>query len=134
MNYREAKRVQNISPNAFAVLLRRALEALCDDRGLASDSLARRLKELSNRGEIPSKLSEISTILRELGNTGAHHTTKKLTVPLTWTMDEFFRSLVEYIYVAPHRLAKYQERLQDYNKRDQVAPVSQSLPSTEADG
>ncbi len=114
MNYREAKRVQKMSPNAFAVLLRRALEAVCDDRGVAADSLARRLKELSNRGEIPGKLADITTVLRELGNAGAHHTKQRVTVPLTWTMDAFFRTLVEYVYVAPHKLLEFQNHLKLY--------------------
>jgi len=31
--YIEASRIKNLAPNAFAVQIRRALEALCDDRG-----------------------------------------------------------------------------------------------------
>lgn len=121
-NYREAKKVQNMSPNAFAVLLRRALEALCDDRGVSRGNLASRLRELAAKGEIPGKLADISSVLRELGNAGAHHTSQRVTVPLTWTMDEFFRTLIEYVYVAPHKLVSFQQRLAKYEKGEQGAP------------
>lgn len=116
-NYAEAKRIQNMSPNAFAVLLRRALEAVCDDRKVPAAPLARRLADLSSRGEIPGKLTEISTALRELGNAGAHQTKQKVTVPLTWAMDQFFRTLVEYVYVAPKKLAEFQRTLERYERR-----------------
>jgi hypothetical protein len=115
-NYQEAKRVQNVSPNAFAVLLRRSLEAICNDRGVSEGSLSFRLKELATKGEIPGNLAEISSVLRELGNAGAHHTTQRVTVPMTWTMDEFFRAIVEYVYVAPHQLEQFQRNLAKYDK------------------
>jgi hypothetical protein len=134
MNYCEAKQVQKVSPNAFAVLLRRALEALCDDRGAAAGPLARRLKELSDRGEIPGKLADISTVLRELGNAGAHHTTQKVTVPLTWTMDEFFRTLLEYVYVAPYMFEQFRKRLKEYDEEEQVAPANPPSPRAQAGG
>src|SRR5215467_11993709 len=56
--YAEASRVKNISPNAFAVLIRRTLEILCNERGLPDGTLAKRLKILSDRGELPPTLSQ----------------------------------------------------------------------------
>jgi hypothetical protein len=132
-NYREAKRVQNTSPNAFAVLLRRSLEALCDDRGVSRGNLAARLRELAREGEIPGKLAEISSVLRELGNAGAHHTAQHVTVPLTWTMDEFFRTLIEYVYVAPHKLASFQKRLKKYEKAAKSAAPNDSSTLNNSD-
>ncbi|MBM4053348.1 MAG: DUF4145 domain-containing protein [Planctomycetes bacterium] len=73
-NYRESKRVQKVSPNAFAVLIRRSLEALCDDRGVAQGTLHARLKSLAEKGEIPPVLVEVTDVLRTLGNSGAHNT------------------------------------------------------------
>jgi hypothetical protein len=109
-NYSEAKRIQTISPNGFAVLVRRALEALCDDRGVPPGKLASRLGELAKKGEIPPVLAEISSVLRSLGNSGAHNTSQKVTVPMTWAMDKFFRALVEYVYVAPFRLQEFRKK------------------------
>lgn len=110
--YKEAKRVQEISPNAFSVLIRRSLEAICDDRGVSSGRLQRRLEELSNRGEIPPVLAEMTSILRLLGNSGAHNTSQSVTVPMTWSMDRFFRTLIEYIYVAPHYLSEFRKEIE----------------------
>jgi len=110
-NYRESKRVQKVSPNSFAVLIRRALEALCDDRGVSSGTLQARLAKLSEKGEIPPVLVEVTDVLRTLGNSGAHNAEQRVTVPMTWQMDKFFRTLVEYVYVAPARLKEFRKSL-----------------------
>jgi hypothetical protein len=110
-NYNEAKRIQAVSPNAFAVLIRRALEAMCDDRGIKPGVLQKRLSELSAKGEIPPKLAEMTSVLRELGNAGAHNSLQNVKVPQTWAMDQFFQSVVEYVYVAPHKLEEFKKSL-----------------------
>ena len=89
-NFEEAKRIQNISPNGFAVLVHRALEAMCDDRGVPAGTLAKRLAVLAGKGEIPPVLAEMTSVLRSIGNSGAHNTTQKVTVPITWATDQFF--------------------------------------------
>jgi hypothetical protein len=116
-NYKEAKRVQKVSPNAFAVLLRRALEALCDERKVPAGKLHARLADLAARGEIPPVLAEMSTVLRVLGNSGAHNTEQSVTVPMTWSMDTLFRTLVEYVYVAPAKLETFKQSLAKLEKR-----------------
>ena len=112
-NYREAKRVQKTSPNAFAVLIRRALEALCDDRKVPEGKLYVRLEYLAKNSEIPPVLAEITSVLRELGNSGAHNAEHEVTVPMTWSMDKFFQSLVEYVYVAPASLEEFRRSMKD---------------------
>ena len=109
--YAEAVRIQKIAPNAYAVMLRRSLEALCDDRGVKKGSLHVRLLELAKRGEIPPILAEMTSVLRSLGNAGAHYDQQKITVPITWAMDEFFRAILEYVYVAPSKLDAFRSRL-----------------------
>jgi len=64
---------------------------------------------LAKKGEIPPVLVEITTVLRTLGNSGAHNTDQKVTVPMTWQMDKFFRTLVEYVYVAPARIEEFKK-------------------------
>jgi len=70
--YDEASRIQHTAPNAFAVQIRRALEAVCIDRGATKGSLVQNIHELANRGEIPNTLVEASDLLRLIGNIGAH--------------------------------------------------------------
>lgn len=114
--YEEASRIRRASPFAYAVLLRRGLEAICDDREAKPGSLHARLAELTSRGEIPAALSEMTTILRNLGNAGAHTSKDKVTVPMTWAMSELFRAVVEYVYVAPSRVESLKKSLQKYEK------------------
>ena len=109
--YSEAARIKNNAPNAYAVMLRRGLEAICDDRKVKKGNLYERLEILATRGEIPPTLAEITTILRVLGNVGAHSAKENVTVPMTWGMDEFFRAIVEYVYVAPSKVAEFKSRL-----------------------
>jgi len=108
--YMEAKQIQAKAPNAFAVMIRKSLEALCDDREVKKGTLITRLKELANRGEIPPTLLELTNILRELGNVGAHYSDQQISVPMTWEMTNFFKTIVEYVYVAPSKLKKIREK------------------------
>lgn len=76
--------------------------------------LHNRLEQLAKRGEIPPVLAEMTTVLRVLGNAGAHNSAQKITVPLTWVMDEFFRAVVEYVYIAPSKLEEFKQELESY--------------------
>ncbi len=109
--YAEAVRIQRIAPNAYAVMLRRALEAVCDDRNVHDGSLQKRLAALVERGELPATLAEMTTMLRTLGNAGAHYTDKQITVQMTWGMNEFFRAIIEYVYIAPSKIEDFKKRV-----------------------
>jgi hypothetical protein len=106
--YGEAARIKMIAPNAFAVQIRRALEAVCEDRGAQSGNLQKRLKDLSERGEIPTVLAQVSDALRLLGNVGAHATANSIRPWQVYAIDDFFRAIVEYVYVAPSKLREFQ--------------------------
>ena len=86
------------------------MEAICDDRKARAAPLGKRLKELAERGEIPPVLAEMSDVLRTVGNSAAH-ALQPVTQPMTWAIDEFFRRVVEYVYVAPSQLAKFKQEL-----------------------
>jgi hypothetical protein len=109
--YSEAAVVKRNAPNAFAILIRKGLEAICDDRGAPSGPLAARLKHLAERGEIPPSLAEVTDALRVVGNTAAHVSLQPITHPMTWVIDDFFRVIVEYVYVAPSKLSEFKQRL-----------------------
>jgi Domain of unknown function (DUF4145) len=109
--YAEATRIKNLAPNAFAVQIRRALEALCENRGAKKGVLQKQLKELADRGEIPSTLAEATSVLRLLGNVGAHAASESVRPWQVYAMDEFFRAVVEYVYVAPSKLEDFKNSL-----------------------
>jgi Domain of unknown function (DUF4145) len=121
LHYAEAGRTKLIAPNAYAVLIRKSLEALCDDRATAKGPLATRLRELAFRDEIPPLLAEMGDILRQLGNVGAHNDSSQVSVGDADAMDQFFRAIVEYVYVGPDRLRHFRAAQQISSKRSEDA-------------
>jgi hypothetical protein len=111
--YEEAARIKSLAPNAFAVQIRRALEALCEDRGQSAGSLHQRLQKLAATGEIPSVLAEMTDVLRLLGNLGAHASTQPVRPGHVRAIDEFFRAVIEYVYIAPGKIREFRERLRE---------------------
>ncbi len=116
--YQEAHRVKNIAPGAFAVQIRRALEALCDDRNAVQGSLQKRLEQLAFKGEIPPVLMEMTNVIRFLGNLGAHDSEVRVSPYDADVIDEFFHAVVDYVYVAPSKLETFRSRLQRFRKAD----------------
>jgi hypothetical protein len=110
--YQEALRVKMASPTAFALLIRRALEALCEDRKAAPGNLQRRLQDLAFKGEIPSALAEAVDVIRVLGNLSAHTPDQHLGESDAFRMDDLFRAILEYVYIAPSKLQKLRSTLQ----------------------
>lgn len=107
--YEEAIRIQYIAPNAFAVQIRRALEAICKDRGAKGRELAQKLKNLAERGDIPPTLVEVSEVMRVIGNSGAHLSDDPVKPWQARMLNEFFVTLVEYVYVAPAKLNTFKK-------------------------
>lgn len=114
--YHQAISCKQQSPLAFAILIRKALEAICDERGVEKGkrkerNLSVRLQKLIAKAQIPPILAKMTDVLRTLGNTAAHDAPDDVTVPMTWAIDDFFQAIVEYVYVAPSKLAEFEERL-----------------------
>ena len=112
-SYDEAKRVQKISPTAFAVLIRKALEYLCREQTASGNSLKEQLENLAERNIIPATLSRMANALRYFGNIGAHSTEVKIGSEEAGVMDDFFIAVIEYVYVAPEKLNKLSKQLKD---------------------
>jgi hypothetical protein len=109
--YSEAARIKRSAPNAFAGQVRRALEAVCADKKASGRTLARQLNSLVEMGIIPPTLAEMTSIIRTLGNIGAHAGETEVSPWDSDSIDEFFRSIVEYVYVAPSRVQNLTTRL-----------------------
>jgi hypothetical protein len=124
--YAEAFRIMNLAPNAFAVQIRRALEALCEDRNARKGPLQVRLQSLSERGEIPPILAEVTDVLRLIGNLGAHAAGRSVKPSQVYVMDEFFRAVVEYVYIAPCKLKEFRDGLESFKSKSQNEESSSS--------
>lgn len=109
--YAEAAAVKRLSPNSFAVQIRRALEAVCTDKGAYGHSLFEMLNELARRADLPPVLVEMSDVLRLLGNMGAHASDRTVRPSQVDALDEFFRAVIEYVYIAPDKLRRFRGKL-----------------------
>ena len=102
--YREASRIKKISPNSFVVQIRRALEYICMEQNATGNSLYNKLEDLAQRNVLPPVLAEATGILRKIGNIGAHVSEEDVSPDLAETIDDFFKLVIEYIYILPSRI------------------------------
>jgi hypothetical protein len=110
-SYESAAKVRGIDPNAYAVLVGRVLELICEDRGARGNSLAGKLKDLATRGEVPQKLVDVADGLRQLRNLGAHAFLGELTGAEVPVLEDLTRAILEYVYTAPLLAREAEERL-----------------------
>lgn len=109
--YEEIWPLRHIAPNAFAGQIRRALEFICHDQKAQGRTLFEQLKDLSNRGVFPGYFSEITELMRLIGNLGAHAAEQEVDFWDAELLDDFFRAVVEYVYIAPSRIERLKERI-----------------------
>jgi hypothetical protein len=114
-SYAEAKKVIKISPIAFTVLIRRSMEFVCLDQKAKGRSLNEKLSYLVKNEVIPKTLADMTTVLRLLGNIGAHATTILIDLQDVQIIDDFFNAIIEYVYIAPYKLLSYQDKLKKYS-------------------
>ena len=108
--YLEAVKVKAISEIAFVILARRVLEEIAHERGAKKGDLAKSIEELVSRGELPTVLAEATSLIRLIGNAGAHASDKKITQPQVWAIDDFLKAVIEYLYVAPKKVNEFKSR------------------------
>lgn len=112
--YQIALKVQYIEPSAFAVQIGRTLEAVCNYEKMPGQSLGRKLSNLVREERIPPTLAQMAQQLTKLRNLGAHDDQQddvtEEDVPI---MRDFVEAILEYLYVAPAKIARVQARLKD---------------------
>ncbi len=109
--YQEASRISKIAPNAFACMIRRALEFMCEDKRAAGRTLHEKLKDLSAKNIIPPVLAEMAEIVKKLGNIGAHADEMDVRRDDVDVIDDFFNAVMEYVYLAPEKVSKIKNKL-----------------------
>jgi hypothetical protein len=120
--YRAALKVRKIEPNACAVLVGRTLEAACNHEKAQGKKLAEKLTYLANAGRIPQPLAEMAHHLKELRNLGAHDAEDDVTEEDVPIILDFLEAILEYLYVAPAKVAAVQARLKKTPKAAPQAP------------
>lgn len=100
--YKAAEKIRTVDVNAYVILLRRLLELVCIDRKAKGDSLAKMLKDLADKNEIPDKLVKVARGLKDFGNIGAHAGSGELSEKEIPIVTSLCIAILEYIYSAPH--------------------------------
>jgi hypothetical protein len=66
---------------------------------------------LSSRGIFPGYFAEITDLMRHVGNLGSHASDKDVDFWDAELLDDFFRSIVEYVYIAPSKIQRLRQRI-----------------------
>ena len=114
--YHEAVKVKEISHMAFVVLARRTLEEICHEKDAKGKGLAEKLSYLAEQGDIPKTLAEASTLIRLVGNAGAHASDTEITILHVWAIDDFIKAIIEYLYIAPKKIEEFRLRFESFSK------------------
>jgi Domain of unknown function (DUF4145) len=109
--YEAALAVRHVEPNAFAVLIGRMLEVVCQHEGAAGKNLVERLAVLADSGRIPGPLAEMAQQLRQIRNLGAHAAYDEVREADVPVISEFAEAILEYLYRAPAKVAAVEDRL-----------------------
>jgi hypothetical protein len=109
--FQEAVLVKPFSPSLCVVGIRRCLEAICSDRGATGKTLSLSIKELTVKGILPERLAEMMDSSRIIGNLGAHAVSVEVTEDDADVLIDFCSAILEYVYVAPNKIASIQRRL-----------------------
>ena len=98
------------NPSAFANQIRRGLEHICNDQGATGKTLFAKLKDLATKGVFPTTVSDLAGQIRLVGNTGSHASDTDVDIWDAELLDDFFRMVVEYVYVTPAKIKRMEQR------------------------
>lgn len=104
--YEEAVSIRSKSPSSFVVQIRRALEAVANERKAPSGALHKQIEWMIKNNLLPDTFGKMTHITRIIGNLGAHDAEKDVSSEDTEIVDEFFRATIEYIYIAPAKVER----------------------------
>ena len=109
--YEATLQVRDISLAACAVLARRTLEAIFSYEKAQGGTLAEKVNNLLKSDRIPSLVAEMAHLGRKIGNMGAHVDEGEVTEEDVAFLLGFLEAILEYLYVAPAKIAAVQTRL-----------------------
>ena len=104
--YEEIAPLRHIAPHAFAGQIRRALEFICQEQSAHGRTLFEQLRDLTSRGAFPGHFADVTDLMRTVGNLGAHAGDREVDIWDAELLDDFFRAIVEYVYVTPSRVER----------------------------
>ncbi len=74
------------------------------------------LRDLTSRGAFPGHFSNITDLMRRVGNIGVHATDHDVDIWEAELLDDFFLAVIEYLYVTPSKIERLRARLAARNE------------------
>ena len=62
-------------------------------------------------GAFPGHFADVTDLMRTVGNLGSHADEENVDLWDAELLDDFFRALVEYVYITPSRIERFRQRL-----------------------
>ena len=118
-----------------AIMVRRTLEEICEDRGATGGNLKARVSSLKGKVVLPDELFEAMDELRLLGNDAAHieaRTYEKIGTEELETAIEFTKEIMKGVYQYKGLLSKLRS-LKQQNQAEQDAVEQPSTASESSD-
>lgn len=111
--YRSAQKYVQRDPNACAVYIGRALDKICQHEKADGKRLIDKLDSLISKKNLPQQLGIMAHQIRQIRNLGAHadENDDEVTEADTPVMLDFLEAILEYLYIAPAKIAGVQARL-----------------------
>jgi len=109
--YEEVWPLRHKAPSAFVGQVRRLLEFICVDKKASGKNLYAKLKDLIDKDVFPGYFENITDLLRKIGNIGVHASDENVDIWDAELIDDFFRFVVEYTYIAPAKIKRLNERI-----------------------
>lgn len=107
----EAQRCLSVKAfTAVALVARRIVEGMCADQGAKGRSLAAKLKNLKDRGLMEERLYDWSSLVREVGNEGAHEVQRGVSAEDARETLQFVEALLDYMYAYRVRYQEFVDR------------------------
>ena len=103
--YKEAK-----AYTACAIMCRKVLEGVCESHGATSGSLAQRLKQLSDSGQIDKRLFEWTDAMRLVGNEAAHGVSITVSREDASDLLDLAEAVAEYLYTVKEKFESFSKR------------------------
>jgi hypothetical protein len=109
--YEEVWPLRYRAPAAFVGQVKRLLALICAERGAMGATLFDQLQQLVAQEVFPKYFATQCELLRKVGEMGTRIPDEALNI---WDADlanELFRAILEYVYVAPAKFQRLQQRM-----------------------
>ena len=110
--YEASLKTMNISDQITAMSLRMTLEKICINQGATQSKLVEQIKELSDKNILPATLNNCSTIIRKIGNIGAHDT-YDFPHNVVEELSDYLYTIIYYLYELPAKVQKLGDKYKE---------------------